>query len=140
VRTHDSPEISSKSFYFQYGHASIADLGHAVSASKASSELAATEIEEEPLWDGQAEIFAPIRISPVSGFVARLSYRAPAPRLSIAGEALLAALRQGERAGIRAPFPAPPRPDAMKPEAYRRNIRRAPPRCGRYLLFWGVAH
>ena len=35
VRTHDSAKFL-ESFYFQYGHASIADLGHSRSASKAS--------------------------------------------------------------------------------------------------------
>src|ERR1700684_3996434 len=53
VRTHDSQKFL-ESFYFQYGHASIADLGHAVVCFEGVSELAATEIEEETLWDGQA--------------------------------------------------------------------------------------
>src|SRR6476646_5094581 len=54
VRTHDSQRFL-ESFYFQYGHASIADLGHSVLCFEGISELAATEIEEEPLWDGQAK-------------------------------------------------------------------------------------
>src|SRR5450631_4488533 len=53
VRTHDSQKFL-ESFYFQYGHASIADLGHVVMCFEGVSELAATEIEDEPLWDGQA--------------------------------------------------------------------------------------
>src|SRR5436190_42984 len=54
VRTHDSQKFL-ESFYFQYGHASIADLGHAVMCFEGISEIAATEIEEESLWDGQAK-------------------------------------------------------------------------------------
>lgn len=54
VRTHNSEKFL-ESFYFQYGHASIADLGHAVVCFEGVSELAATEIEAEPLWDGQAK-------------------------------------------------------------------------------------
>ncbi len=54
VRTHDSQKFL-ESFYFQYGHASIADLGHTVTCFEGVSELAATEIEDEPLWDGQAK-------------------------------------------------------------------------------------
>ena len=54
VRTHDSQKFL-ESFYFQYGHASIADLGHAVLCFEGISELAATEIEDEKLWDGQAK-------------------------------------------------------------------------------------
>src|SRR5262252_2635580 len=54
VRSHDSQKFL-ESFYFQYGHASIADLGHTVLCFEGISELAATEIEAEPLWDGQAK-------------------------------------------------------------------------------------
>lgn len=42
-------------YYFAYGHASIADLGHAMVCFEQISELAATRIEDEPLWDGQAK-------------------------------------------------------------------------------------
>src|ERR1041385_7313092 len=91
VRTHDSQKFL-ESFYFQYGHASIADLGHTVLCFEGISELAATEIEEEPLWDGQAKSSRYQDFSK-SGFVvppecasqeAQATYRA-------AGEALLAA-------------------------------------------------
>src|ERR1044071_2099590 len=54
VRTHNSQSFL-ESFYFQYGHASIADLGHVVVCFEGMSELAATEIEDESLWDGQAK-------------------------------------------------------------------------------------
>src|SRR3954467_10821916 len=53
VRSHDSSKFL-ESFYFQYGHASIADLGHLAVCFEGISELAATEIEDEQLWDGQA--------------------------------------------------------------------------------------
>src|SRR5579884_1770752 len=53
VRTHDSQKFL-ESFYFQYGHGSIADLGHLVLCFEGVSEVAATEIEDEQLWDGQA--------------------------------------------------------------------------------------
>src|SRR5512147_2761235 len=54
VRTHDSRKFLEH-FYFQYGHASIADLGHVVVCFEGISEIAAIEIEDEPLWDGQAK-------------------------------------------------------------------------------------
>ena len=54
VRTHDSSKFL-ESFYFQYGHASIADLGHIAMCFEGISELAAAEVEDEPLWDGQAK-------------------------------------------------------------------------------------
>src|SRR3569833_3605274 len=53
VRSHDSSKFL-ESFYFQNGHASIADLGHVTVCFEGASELAATEIEDEQLWDGQA--------------------------------------------------------------------------------------
>jgi len=53
VRTHDSSKFL-ESFYFQYGHASIADLGHLALCFEGTSEVAAIEIEDEQLWDGQA--------------------------------------------------------------------------------------
>jgi thymidylate synthase ThyX len=53
VRAHDSAKFL-ESFYFQYGHASIADLGHLAICFEGISEIAAIEIEDEQLWDGQA--------------------------------------------------------------------------------------
>jgi len=40
-------------FYFQYGHSSIADLAHVAMAIENISVLAALYIVDEPLWDGQ---------------------------------------------------------------------------------------
>ena len=54
VRSHNSQSFL-ESFYFQYGHQSIADLGHTVLCFEGISELAASEIEDETLWDGQAK-------------------------------------------------------------------------------------
>src|SRR6201997_2471799 len=54
VRSHNSQSFL-KSFYFQYGHQSIADLGHTVLCFEGISELAASEVEDEVLWDGQAK-------------------------------------------------------------------------------------
>jgi len=42
-------------FYFGYGHASVADLGHTIMCFEGISEIAAVEIEDEQLWDGQAK-------------------------------------------------------------------------------------
>src|ERR1051326_8275314 len=53
-------EISSQkaekflnTFYFQYGHRSIADLAHIAFAIERLSILAAIEVVDEPRWDGQ---------------------------------------------------------------------------------------
>src|SRR5438552_8429177 len=40
-------------FYFQYGHRSIADLAHLVLGLEQISILAAMAVVDEPVWDGQ---------------------------------------------------------------------------------------
>lgn len=42
-----------ETFYFAYGHKSIADMAHVTLALENISVLAAIEIEDEQLWDGQ---------------------------------------------------------------------------------------
>lgn len=54
VHGHSSEKFWEQ-FYFDYGHASIADLGHVVICFEEISELAAIRLEDEPLWDGQAK-------------------------------------------------------------------------------------
>src|SRR5215831_15651516 len=40
-------------FYFEYGHRSIADLAHLVFGLEQISILAAIDVVDEPVWDGQ---------------------------------------------------------------------------------------
>jgi len=54
VHGHSSEKFWDQ-FYFDYGHASIADLGHVIMCFEDISELAAIRLEDEPLWDGQAK-------------------------------------------------------------------------------------
>jgi thymidylate synthase ThyX len=54
VHSHSSEKFWEQ-FYFSYGHASIADLGHVIVCFEHISELAAIRLEDEPLWDGQAK-------------------------------------------------------------------------------------
>src|SRR5271169_5701027 len=97
VRTHDSAKFLEH-FYFQYGHASIADLGHAVLCFEGISELAATEIEDEPLWDGQAKSSRYQDFSR-SGFITPPEFSdAEASAFQRAGEALLAAYAKVQQA------------------------------------------
>ncbi len=49
----DQAEKFLQTFYFDYGHASIADLAHIAVAIEDISILAAMDIVDEPLWDGQ---------------------------------------------------------------------------------------
>jgi thymidylate synthase ThyX len=137
VRSHDSQKFL-ESFYFQYGHASIADLGHTVVCFEGISELAATEIEEEPLWDGQAKSSRYQDFSQ-SGFITPPELADDdAAAYRKAGEALLAAYTQVQQRAFDCLSDKLPRPADMKPEAYRRNIAARAFDVARYLLFWGV--
>src|SRR6476620_5466962 len=137
VRTHDSQKFL-ESFYFQYGHASIADLGHTVVCFEGLSELAASEAEDEPLWDGQAKSSRYQDFSR-SGFItpAELS-GGSAAEYQRAGEALLAAYAQVKDLAFAALCERLPRPEDMKPDAYQRNLAARAFDVARYLLFWGV--
>ncbi|MBI4872463.1 MAG: FAD-dependent thymidylate synthase [Candidatus Riflebacteria bacterium] len=53
VHDHSSQKFWER-FYFDYGHASIADLGHVAICFEGLSELAALELLDEQTWDGQA--------------------------------------------------------------------------------------
>ena len=128
VRTHDSPKFL-ESFYFQYGHASIADLGTSAVCFEGVSELAATEIEDEQLWDGQARSSRYQDFSK-SGFITppeltRTSGATYPPAAAAARSAITRSTREwceylAERL---------PRPEDMKPEHYRAQHRRASFRC-----------
>jgi thymidylate synthase ThyX len=137
VRTHDSQKFL-ESFYFQYGHASIADLGHTVVCFEGISELAATEIEEEPLWDGQAKSSRYQDFSQ-SGFIVPPELaEGDAAAFQKAGEALLAAYTVVQQRAFDCLMERLPRPDDMKPDAYRRNLAARAFDVARYLLFWAV--
>src|SRR5690242_13213595 len=137
VRTHDSQKFL-ESFYFQYGHASIADLGHTVMCFEGMSELAASEIEDETLWDGQAKSSRYQDFSK-SGFITPAELDgAPATRYRQAGERLLAAYQQVSARVFDYLCERLPRPDEMKSDAYKRNIAARAFDVARYLLFRGM--
>ena len=139
VRGHDSQKFL-ESFYFQYGHASIADLGHTIFCFEGISELAAIEIEDEPLWDGQAKssryqdfskgnIVVPPEILGAAGETA---YRTASEKLL---EAYLA-IHQRMKDYLADKYP---RPDTMKQGAYRRTIAARAYDVARYLLWLGIS-
>lgn len=137
VRTHNSQQFL-ESFYFQYGHQSIADLGHTVLCFEGISELAASEIEDEVLWDGQAKSSRYQDFSK-SGFITPPELTGDGlATYQAAGNALLAAYKEIHSkmdAWLREQLP---RPEEMKPDAYGRNIAARAFDVARYLLFWGV--
>ncbi len=137
VRAHDSSKFL-ESFYFQYGHASIADLGHVVLCFEGVSELAATEIEDEQLWDGQARSSRYQDFSR-SGFVTPPECSAEQASLyAAAAERLLAGYHEIHRRMIEHLGERLPRPETMKPEMYQRNIAARAFDVARYVLFFGI--
>jgi thymidylate synthase ThyX len=137
VRSHNSQNFL-ESFYFQYGHQSIADLGHTVLCFEGISEVAASEIEDEVLWDGQAKSSRYQDFSK-SGFITPPELSgSDAARFKTAGDSLLGTYTS-IHARVKTYLTAQlPRPDSMKPDAYDRNITARAFDVARYLLFWAV--
>src|SRR5262249_15614132 len=135
VRTHDSTKFL-ESFYFQYGHASIADLGHVVLCFEGISELAATEIEDEQLWDGQARSSRYQDFSR-SGFVTPPELTGPdASAYANAAQKLLDAYHRIHKIVAEDLAEKLPRPEDMKPDAYQRNIAARAFDVARYTLIF----
>jgi thymidylate synthase ThyX len=95
VHAHSSERFWEQ-FYFDYGHASIADLGHVILCFEGISELAAIHLQDEALWDGQAKssryqdfgpggLFVP---DSILGTAVEATYRGIAARLQQTYEAL----------------------------------------------------
>lgn len=137
VRTHDSSKFL-ESFYFQYGHASIADLGHLAMCFEGISELAATEIEDEQLWDGQAKSSRYQDFSR-SGVVTPPEFdAAQAAAYQAAAQALLDGYHRVHALAFDKLQEQLPRPEAMKPDAYERNLKARAFDVARYLLPFGI--
>ena len=137
VRTHDSAKFL-ESFYFQYGHASIADLGHVTVCFEGISELAATEIEDEQLWDGQARSSRYQDFSK-GGVVVPPELRADEVEIYYdAGQNLLRVYQAVQKKAFAYLQQELPQPSDMKPEAYRRNIAARAFDVARYLLPFGI--
>src|ERR1700678_562441 len=122
-------------FYFQYGHRSIADLAHLALAVERLSILAAIELADEQRWDGQ-ERSTRYQDFKKSGYYtpdfgadheARKLYRETLDFLFAEYEALSAHLAQHL---IR----ITPKPAEMKQEAYERTLKARAFDITRYLL------
>ena len=122
-------------FYFQYGHRSIADLAHIAFAIERLSILAATIAVDEPRWDGQ-ERSTRYQDFRKSGYYvpdfgldqeARKLYRETLDHLFAEyryfSEEMFGYLRDRT-----------PKPDEMKQEAYDRTLRARAFDLSRYLL------
>ncbi|MGH9468700.1 MAG: FAD-dependent thymidylate synthase [Terriglobales bacterium] len=124
-------------FYFQYGHRSIADLAHVSLALERLSILAAIEVADEPRWDGQERSTRYQRFE-TSGCVTppeleeNAAYGAITAGLLAAYTALSARVEAYLAEQHR-------RPEVMKEDAYRRTLRARAFDSSRYLLPLGTA-
>lgn len=137
VRTHDSSKFL-ESFYFQYGHASIADLGHLAICFEGISELAATEIEDEQLWDGQARSSRYQDFTKSDPIVPSELSAEESALYAGTCDALLETYRQVQSSATEYLEEQLPRPEEMKPDAYKRNIAARAFDIARYLLPFGI--
>src|SRR6202140_1927464 len=121
-------EISSQraeqflnTFYFQYGHRSIADLAHIPFAIERLSLLAAISLVDEQRWDGQE------RWTRYQDF-RRSGWDTPAlgpgkPGFTAAIEAMFNAYNEIGAGMLESLKVAIARPEAMKPDAYERTLK-----------------
>jgi thymidylate synthase ThyX len=111
-------------FYFQYGHRSIADLAHLVFGLENISILAAMAVVDEPVWDGQERStrYQPFRKSGycVPPEVAGTASEAVFGRTA---EALFGAYHDVSEALLAHLMEAVPQPPDMEQGAYRRTLR-----------------
>src|SRR3982074_2686695 len=122
--TQQKAEKFLNTFYFQYGHRSIADLAHIALAVEKLSILAAIELADEQRWDGQ-ERSTRYQDFKKSGYFtpdfgsdeqARTLYRETVDFLFAEYEALSAHMTQHL-------ISITPTPADMKQEAYERTLR-----------------
>src|SRR5271167_2807404 len=122
-------------FYFQYGHRSIADLAHVAFAIESLSILAATVVVDEPRWDGQERSTRYQDFQKSGYFVpsfggdttARALYRKTV-------DLLFSEYRHFSDEMFNYLRDRTPKPPEMKQEAYERTLRARAFDISRYLL------
>jgi thymidylate synthase ThyX len=133
-------EISSQraeqflnTFYFQYGHRSIADLAHIPFALERLSLLAAISLVDEQRWDGQ-ERSTRYQNFRKSGWYTPALEAGQTVGYTAAVEALFAAYDRVGAGMLEALKTAVPQPAAMKDETYLRTLKARAFDVARYLL------
>ncbi len=122
-------------FYFQYGHRSIADLAHVAFAVERLSLLAAIVLVDEQRWDGQERSTRYQNFMKSGWFFPEFGsdaasaelYTSTVRGLFAAYDRTTASVQDALRGRI-------PRPEAMKPDAYERTLRARAFDVARYLL------
>jgi thymidylate synthase ThyX len=135
-------EISSQraeqflnTFYFQYGHRSIADLAHLAFAIERLSLLAAIVLVDEQRWDGQERSTRYQNFRKSGWYMPEFGNDASAAgsfRETV--EALFGAYHQVAEGMLESLKGQVPRPEEMKPETWERTLKARAFDVARYLL------
>jgi thymidylate synthase ThyX len=140
--TNQKAEKFLNTFYFQYGHRSIADLAHIALAIERLSILAAIVVADEQRWDGQ-ERSTRYQDFKKSGYYtpsfadsdqAGTNAASSAALYRDAIESLFSAYQQVSQKAFEYLASITPRPADMKPDAYERTLRARAFDVSRYLL------
>ncbi len=122
-------------FYFQYGHRSIADLAHIAFAVERLSLLAAIVLVDEQRWDGQERSTRYQNFMKSGWFLPDFGTDSSSAELYVnTVRGLFAAYDRTTAAVLDALRKRVARPDGMKPESYERTLRARAFDVARYLL------
>ncbi|HEY8475937.1 MAG TPA: FAD-dependent thymidylate synthase [Chloroflexota bacterium] len=113
-----------RTFYFQYGHRSIADMAHLVFGLEQVSILAAIAVVDEPVWDGQERSTRYQPFARTGWYVPREVAETPlAVRYQEAVSALFGEYERLTQELLERLVAVVPRPDDLSESAYRRTLR-----------------
>jgi thymidylate synthase ThyX len=122
-------------FYFQYGHRSIADLAHVAMAIERLSLLAAIVLVDEQRWDGQERSTRYQNFLKSGWFFPDFGADSASAKLYSETIANLFDIYQSTTAAVlEALRRRVPCPEAMKPDAYERTLKARAFDVARYLL------
>jgi thymidylate synthase ThyX len=122
-------------FYFQYGHRSIADLAHIAFAVERLSLLAAIVLVDEQRWDGQERSTRYQNFHKSGWYLPNFGSDSASQKLYCETIGNLFTTYQHTTAAVHdALRQRVPRPETMKPEAYDRTLKARAFDVARYLL------
>ncbi len=122
-------------FYFQYGHRSIADLAHLALAVERLSLMAAIVLVDEQRWDGQERSTRYQNFLKSGWFLPDFGVDSGFAQLyTKTVENLFATYQRTTEAVFAALEQRIPRPEALKPDAYARTLKARAFDVARYLL------
>jgi thymidylate synthase ThyX len=121
-------------FYFQYGHRSIADLAHVALAIERLSILAAIVLADEQRWDGQERSTRYQNFRKSGYYTPAFQNERDTTLYRETIESLFTAYEKVSQRTFEYLASITPRPTEMKPEAYERTLRARAFDISRYLL------